>query len=411
MGPPPWVRPLQAVVIVVSIVLAGLGLLVPMAEFDVDTRVGPAQFILESDFTQVSVDYTGSAPEYGVNVSGSVDFIKGTGEYQERIGFLKGTAKERTNYIVPYTTDFLGKRARLNVAVGTKTIPWWVVGIKVPCYVDVELVESQNVSSLTIDRVYFELRRVVDGEELSKVVWEGKVSDRLMVVGKHLRYEAELEVAEDWGRFELFGMVEVTMKDDQGIQNLHVFKSYSTDPKTITLWTIPTGQGVKIGMTVIAMPVTVLGMVLAAAAAALAVLGRRRRLGLAIGAVAVLLLGALFFRIGVNELATLVGYPDDLSWQWGFLVAMSAFVPAMVGAGLLVWERLAWPPEEDEGDGDGDEEGGEGDEEMEGGDGGPDEVPEEAVDVRDVAAYAEGFNRTEGIDVDEAPGPDPEDER
>jgi hypothetical protein len=349
--------PVQAVLIVLSIVVAGLGLIVPMAEFDVNTRVGPAQFVLESEFTQMRVDYTGAAPEYGVEVNGSLDFIKGTGEYQERIGFLKGTAKERKNFIVPYTTDFLGKRAQLNVSVGTKTIPWWVVGVKVPCYVDVELVEAHNVSSLTIDRVYFELRRVVEGEDLSRVVWEKSVSDSLMVVGKHLRYEADLEVSEDFGKFELFGMVDVTMKDDQGIQNLHVYRSYSTDPKTVTLWTIPAGQGLKIGMTVASMPVTVLGMVLAIAALALVFLGRRRRMGVALGAVVVLFLGALFFRIGVTELATLVGYPDDLAFHWGFWLAFLAFVPATVGVGLIQWERMCWPPEDEEGDeGDGDDE-------------------------------------------------------
>jgi hypothetical protein len=389
--------PVQAVLIVLSILVAGLGLVVPMAEFDVDTRVGPAQFLLESDFTQMRVDYTGAAPEYGVAVNGSLDFIKGTGEYQERIGFLKGTAKERTNFIVPYTTDFLAKRAQLNVSVGTKTIPWWVVGVKVPCYVDVELVEAHNVSSLTIDRVYFELRRVVGGEDLSKVVWEKDVSDSLMVVGKHLRYEAEVEVSEDFGKFELFGMVEVTMKDDQGIQNLNVYRSYSTNPKTVTLWTIPKGQGFKIGMTVASMPVTVLGIVLAIAALALVFLGRRRRMGATLGAVVVLFLGAIFFRIGVTELATLVGYPDDLTFQWGFWLAMMAFVPATVGVGLIQWQRMCWPPEEEDGD--------ESDEGAERSDGA--ELADEDVDLPEVSA--EDINSPEPLYTGEEVPPEPED--
>jgi hypothetical protein len=347
-APPSWLRRIVTILLVASIALAGAGLVLPMADFVVDTMVGPAQFKLDSKFTQGAVEYTGAAPEYGVNVSDELRFIEGTGEYQERIGFLKGTAKERMNYIVPYTTDYLGKRARLDVTVGTKTIPWWVAGVAVPCYVEVELVESLNVSSLTVDRVYFELWREEGDETLKKVVWEKKVSDSLTQVGKRLRYDADIEVAEDLGKFELFAMVEVTMKDTDGVQAVHVFKSYSSEPKTITLWTIPLGQGVKIGMVVVAMPVTIIGIILAAIAIPLVHFERRGRMRTVVGAAVGILLGALFFYLGTNELATLVGYPDDLSFRAGFAVAMVAFVPAMVGAGLMVWASVRWPPEEEE---------------------------------------------------------------
>jgi hypothetical protein len=337
-----------AVLLVASIALAGAGLALPLAEFNVDTQLGPAQFKLESEFTQGAVEYTGSAPEYGVNISDDLRFIEGTGEYQERIGFLKGTAKERMNYIEPYTTDYIGKRARLDVKVGTETIPWWVAGVAVPCYIDVELVESINVSSLTVDRVYFELWREKDGQTLKKVVWEKKVSDSIIQVGKHLRYEADIEVEEDLGKFELFGMVEVTMKDVDGVMATHFFKSYSTEPKTITLWTIPLGQGIRIGLVVVSMPVTVIGIVIAGLAALLVFLGRRGRMVTVAGGAVCILLGALFFNLGTNELATLVGYPDDLTFSTGFTIAMVAFLPAMIGTGLMGWASFRWPREDDE---------------------------------------------------------------
>jgi hypothetical protein len=347
-GPPVWLKPIIVLLLVISIVLAAVGTMLPMADFDVNTRLGPAEFVLESDFTQGTVDYTGSASEYGVAVNGSIRFIEGTGEYQERVGFLKGTAKERTNFIVPYTTDYLGKRAQLNVSIGTDTIPWWVTGVKVPCYIDVELVEMMNVSSLTIDRVYMEFRREIGGEVLSKTAWSKNVNDELMELGKHLRYAADLEVNEDWGKFELFGMVEVTMEDTDGVIAENFFRSYSTEPKTVTLWTIPVGQGVKIAMVVVAMPVTVLGILLAAVATALVIAERRGRLVLTTGGGVVMLLGVVFFGIGVGELASLVGYPDDLMFLSGYWVAMTAFGPAVVAGGLLGWSAFKWPPDDEE---------------------------------------------------------------
>jgi hypothetical protein len=337
--------------LVASAILAAVGLVLPIAEFDVNTKVGPAQFLLESDFTQGTVDYRGegSASNFDVNVTGHLAFIEGTGEYQERIGFLKGTAKERMNYIVPYTTDFLGKRAQLNVTVRTRTIPWWVVGVPVECEVEVEVVEMLNVSSLKIDRVFFEYKRTEGEDVLTKTAWEKDVGDALEEVGDTIKYTADLEVNEDWGKFELFGMVEVTMKDDEGVTATHVYKSYSTEPKTITLWTIPTGQGAKIALIGVSMPVTVVGIILAGIAVPFVIFDRRGQLYLAAGAGAGLLMGGLFFRIGATELATLVGYPDDLTFLGGYWVVLAAFVPAIVATGLLAWARFRYPPVNGEG--------------------------------------------------------------
>ncbi len=351
-GPHPLFGMTIVLLLVVSIILAAVGLFLPLATFDVNTKVGTAPFVLESDFTQGGVEYTGSgsAGDIEIEISGDLSFIKGTGEYQERIGFLKGTAKERTNYIVPYTTDFVGKRAQLNVTVRASTIPWWVVGVPVECEVEVELVEMSNVSSLTIDRVYFEFKRTVNETVLTKDAWSKDVSDTLEEVGKTVSYTTDIEVNDDWGKFELFGMVEVTMKDDEGVTATHVYRSYSIEPKTITLWTIPTGQGVKIAMTIVSMPVSVIGIVLAAIALPLVIFERRSRLFLAAGGGVALLLGALFFWIGVSELATLVGYPDDLSMSWGYWIVLGAFVPAIVATGMLGWWSDRWPVDKDDGD-------------------------------------------------------------
>ena len=143
--PPRWWTPLLAILLVASIAMASVAVVIHVADLDVDTRVGIVDFKLDTDWKAGSVTYTGSASEFGVDVEGDQVLLQGTGDFQEAVVFLKGTSKRVTNSIAPYTTDFLGTRATLNVSTGTETIPWWVVGIATPCYVEVELTQSMNV--------------------------------------------------------------------------------------------------------------------------------------------------------------------------------------------------------------------------------------------------------------------------
>jgi len=348
--PPRWLEMACAAALAASVVLAAVGLAIPLGSLDVDTRVGFVNFVLRSDFTESGISYTGSAPDLGLKVGNEVTFLGGTGEFQERVGFLKGTAKERTNQITPWTAPQT-RYAELNVTVMADTIPWWVVGVGVPCHVRVELVSWANVSELRVNSAYLEFHRKVGGEMLSKVVWQRSVSDRLERVGQVLTYSTELEASEDWGEFSLFGMVNVTMKDSLGQTATMVTGPYDPDPATlapgqrITLWTIPTSQGAKVALAAVAMPATVAGVALCALAAAVAALGRWRKplLLLAVAGTVLLLLGGVFFRIGVSELATVVGYPDDLTFSGGYWVVACAFVPAAAAVALLGYAARRWP--------------------------------------------------------------------
>lgn len=342
--PPRWLTMACVAALAASVVLAAVGLAIPLGSLDVDTRVGPVGFVLRSNFTESGVEYTGSASQFGLEVGNEVTFLKGTGEFQERVGFLKGTAKERTNTIEPWTEPQT-RFALLNVTVMADTIPWWVVGVGVPCHVRVELASWANVSELRVDSAYLEFSRKVGGEKLTKVAWQKGLSDPLDHVGQVLTYSTELEVPEDWGEFDLFGMVNVTMKDSLGQTATHVFRSYSTDPKTIKLWSIPTSQGAKVALAAVAMPATVVGIALGALAAAIGLLGRWRgpMLVLAIACMVMLLLGGVFFRLGVTELATVVGYPDHLAFSGGYWVVAAAFAPAAAAVGLLGYAANRWP--------------------------------------------------------------------
>ncbi|NOQ54226.1 MAG: hypothetical protein GQ558_06440 [Thermoplasmata archaeon] len=334
--------------LIVSIIMAGLALTIHLADLDVDTRVGIVDFKLDTDWKAGSVTYTGSASEFGVEVEDTQVLLEGTGNFQEAVGFLKGTAKRVTNSITPYTTDFLGTKATLTVTTETETIPWWVVGVSTPCLVEVELIESMNVSSLTVDRVYLEFRRVVDGETLKKEVWSKNVDDAFVEVGDKRTYKADLTVGEDWGEFQIFGMVDVTMVDADGVTSTKVYRSYSTEPKAITIWTIPTEDGVRIALLIAAMPVYVLGMIFAIGGAIAIVLNKKGRLVLPIAAATLLLLGALFFMLGVGQLADLVGYPDDLSFAAGFFIMLLGFVPAVIVGVMVAYEKNRYEKDEED---------------------------------------------------------------
>jgi hypothetical protein len=346
-GPPNWWTPLLALLLVVSIVMASLAITMHVADLDVDTRVGIVDFKLDTDWKVGSVTYTGAASEFGIEVEDKQVLLQGTGDFQEAVGFLKGTSKRVTNSITPYTTDFLGTRATLNVTTAAETIPWWVVGVSTPCQVEVELIDSMNVSSLTVDRVYMEFRREVDGQVLTKEVWSKTVNDALVNVGDGKTYKADLTVNEDWGEFQVFGMVEITMVDMDGVTATNVYRSYSIEPKVITIWTIPTGDGVKIGLLIAALPVYLLGMVIAVGGTVTIVLNKKGRVVLPIAAAVLLALGALFFMLGVSQLAELVGYPDDLAFNIGYYIMFLGFAPAMVGGVLVIYQKARYEKQEE----------------------------------------------------------------
>ena len=342
----------MAVLLVTSMGLAGAATIVPLAEFNVDTLVGIATFKLDSEWTASEVTYTGSAEELGVEVEGDQRFLGGLGGFQERIGFLKGTSKEVTNYIVPFTTDFLGKRAKLNVTLRTETIPWWVVGVGTATEVEVEVEEMKNVSSLTVVRVFLQFRREVDGKVQTMEAWSKDVSDKLAKVGDKRTYGTDLEVSEDWGEFQVFGMVEVTMVDANGITATQVYRSYSTEPNAITLWTVPTMEGVRIAMVIAAMPVYVLGIVVAALGVVAVLRRTRGRTVLPMAGGVALLLGVMFYFLGLTQLTELVGYPDDLAWSAGFYLMAAGAVPALVVGGLAVNQHFrSGDYDDDKGDG------------------------------------------------------------
>jgi hypothetical protein len=105
---------------------------------------------------------------------------------------------------------------------------------------------------------------------------------------------------------------------------------------------------VKIALLIAALPVYVLGMALAAGGAAAIFFRKKGRMVLPIAAAALLLMGAIFFMLGVSQLADLVGYPDDLTFAAGFYVMLIGFVPAMVTSVLVAYGNMRFGTDEEE---------------------------------------------------------------
>jgi hypothetical protein len=60
-----------------------------------------------------------------------------------------------------------------------------------------------------------------------------------------------------------------------------------------------------------------------------------------------LALGALFFMLGVSQLAELVGYPDDLAFNIGYYIMFLGFAPAMVGGVLVIYQKARYEKQEE----------------------------------------------------------------
>ncbi len=116
----------------------------------------------------------------------------------------------------------------------------------------------------------------------------------------------------------------------------------------ITLWTIPTSQGVQIALLIVAMPILIIGLILAAVAVLATFRPIKGRLYIVGAAATMLLLGSLFFYMGLGQLTDVVGYPEDLEFLTGFFIMVVSFMPALIAGVLMGMEIVKYTPDEEE---------------------------------------------------------------
>ncbi|MEM2868911.1 MAG: hypothetical protein QW379_00610 [Thermoplasmata archaeon] len=342
-----------AVLAIASAAVILIAALLPWAALNVDTRLGPVPVSLRAEVFEYGVSYEANLEGAGLIGGGAVPskikdskvFLTGLGDFQETIGFVKGTVKEKVNYVTSYTwPPPQNGTAETRLTTFVRTIPWWPVGIEQEAGVRVELLSASNVSELVIERVWLELRRTEGGRELSRVVWSASPSDALRRPGDGRSYSAGVAVDGDYGEFRLVAGVHLHLRDSFNNSNRlgeGVYRELASPPRNITLWTMGTSTTLRIGLMLIALPLSVAAAALVAASIAPLYLKKRWAWKLCAAGSALALLAVVFYVLGVQALIELTGYGRWFSWSPAFWLAAAGSVLTIPPAALLFVTRAA----------------------------------------------------------------------
>jgi len=351
-------RVLGACIAAVALVILVFASTVPWGNLYVKTKVGPIPVSLKADVFEYGINYEanlngsqlmlggGNIPK---KIADKKVFLTGLGAFQETIGFVKGTSKEKVAYGSVYTwPPPENGTAELKITTLVKTIPWWPVGIAQDAGMTFEMIGGFNFSELKVEKLTFELHRTIDGQDRYKVVYSSSPGDVLTKTGDKKTFWAKITVDEDIGEFSLVGKFELGLKDKFGNTNSTMFFPPSRE---VRLWTMSTDRTVRIGLMVAAFPMTLTGVAILAVGAFMGLAGRGRpRAGrwawkLCLAGSVLVILAVIFYVLGINALIDLTGYLHWFKWGPNFSLAIIGAVLSSVPGALLFLVR---PPPEPE---------------------------------------------------------------
>lgn len=322
----------------------------PWGSLEVETKLGTFPVSLSADVYEYGIDYEANLTGAGLFSNARVPtkmadkkvFLTGLGGFQETIGFVKGTTKEKNWTIQTWTwpPPQYGT-ADCNVITFVKTIPWWPVGLAQDAGVTIELKNATRTSEVIVQKVWFEVHRTVNGEDQFKNVSGISPGESLKNVGDRRTYTVKITMDEDIGEFRLVGRVLLELKDIYGNSNKDKDNTQLAEPRDIRLWTMGTDKTVRLGMMVAAFPLSLASVVLLAIGAVLGSLGGSRARAarwawkLCLAGFVAALLAVLFYVSGIGALIELTGYTDWFRWTSQFYIAVAGVCLAAVPGILL----------------------------------------------------------------------------
>ncbi|MBM4249266.1 MAG: hypothetical protein FJ149_07505 [Euryarchaeota archaeon] len=358
-------RVLGAVTALVALLMVLFASALPWGKLDVETKIGTFPVTLRAGVYEYGIDYeanlSGAGLFSGANIPSKIAdrkvFLTGLGGFQETIGFVKGSAKEKVVYATSYTwPPPRNGTADTKITMMLRTIPWWPAGIAQEAGFSVELTGAVNVSELRIVKVSFEVHRLVPVkqgdrtvmEDRYKVAYEASPGTVLQKVGDKRSVWGKITIDEDFGNFTLVGKVQLELKDTFGNTNKRQDGTYYElvpPPSEVKLWTMGGDKTVRIGLMMAAFPMSLTAAALLALGAISGVLsGTRPRAArwawrLCVAGSVLALLAVVFYVLGIAALIELTGYDDWFSFNPQFILAVAGACLSTVPAALLFMVR------------------------------------------------------------------------
>jgi hypothetical protein len=334
---------------------------------DVETKIGPASASLEADFYEHSVNYviTGNMSSDSGGIIGGIGggitegvtvdirdnktFLTGLGEFQENIGLILNSHKDK-RYSISTSIQNIQTGEFEDTVIWITThidlIPWWPEGIDQSCSVEVRLIEPGNIQNIVVDEIKILLWRELDFgkqvySESSKPLAKTFPNDKLSKVNESKEYDFNVAIGGDYGQVGIIGVVELTIIDSNGIEvpTNTIINLGKSDPmpagRSNNINTMSQGEAAGVVLMVLAFPLSIISGIFIVIAIPFVFYRHRISTGIIITALILNVLAFIFF---INGIETLIGLLDSVletpvreNFTWSGIIALP-----IIGIGLLI---------------------------------------------------------------------------
>lgn len=340
-----------------AIVAMMLSIQYPWGKLSVHTSFAGIKVDVDADVYVQKIDYEASGKgkvalanrDVNISMAAEKTYTTGLGDFQETIGFIKGSGKDFF-YCVTYYSTSSSEEAHLEVWTHADLIPWWPVGVPQKCKARVVLTSlTSGIESVTVTGAQIKMLPG-DGDmaQYDPVKLGSKGMDAtLTTVGDSVTTDFSVTLAKDYGYIRIFALADMTTKGKGGTGDFKAQQGYSSEkgPGGIALWTIAQDKTVRIGMMVAAYPMLLVGIIFAVLA--MVAMWPRPTWAWHLGMVAAVLsvLSVASFMTGVTALIELTGYLKWYDWDSNIVISWLGAVFMMMGAAtLLVIAKGTQPP-------------------------------------------------------------------
>lgn len=340
-----------------AIVAMMLSIQFPWGNLSAHTSFAGIKVDVDADVYVQKIDYEASGKgkvalanrDVNISMAAEKTYTGGLGEFQETIGFIKGSGKD-FYYCVTYYSTSSQEEANLEVWTHSDLIPWWPVGIPEKCKAHVVLTSiTSGIESITVTGTQIKmLPGDADMAQYDPVKLASKGMDATLTkVGDSATADFSVTLSKDYGYVRIFALAEMTPKGKAGTGDFKVQPGYSSTkgPAGIALWTIGQDRTARIGMMVAAYPMLLVGVLFAAIAMVAMWPSPKWAWRMGLVSAVLLLLAVAFFMTGITALIELTGYYKWFSWDTDIVIPwLGAIFMAMGAALLLVIAKGTQPP-------------------------------------------------------------------
>lgn len=205
-------------------------------------------------------------------------YLKGLGSFQENIGLLLNSYKDKYYTISADTTRTgdIDQRTKVEVHTHVDLVPWWPIGMEQDYKITVKLTQKGGAQKVIIEQLQVQIWRNIDTNQtrfLEKaVLYTKEPNAELTEEGQEKVFKTSIALEEDYDLVGLLSYVKIIFIDSNGdaLDNILVSNIAEVNPGkhvmplalTINLRVLNEEQTTKLGMLLASFPLSIVSLLI-----------------------------------------------------------------------------------------------------------------------------------------------------